>query len=115
VIYGLFIQDSPSSGEAFHSAARFAAALLARGHQIRQIFLYGDAVLAAAQAHPSGLKGLDHLVSLANAEAISLLACQAALDRLNLDAGKHPTITVGSLGQWFDAVYDMDRIVSFCS
>ena len=46
MIYGLFIQDSPLQGESFHHALRFSRALLRRGHRIRQIFLYNDAVLA---------------------------------------------------------------------
>jgi tRNA 2-thiouridine synthesizing protein D len=113
VIYGLFIQDSPSSGEAFTSASRFAAAALARGHGVRQIFLYGDAVLAALQARPSGIRGLDALIALAERQSIPLLACQAALERLNVDGGRHPAIRIGSLGQWFDALHDVDRVVSF--
>jgi tRNA 2-thiouridine synthesizing protein D len=113
VIYGLFIQESPTAGEAYHSAARFAAAALARGHHLRQIFLYGDAVLAVAQMHPSGLGGLDRLVAIANAHSVPLLACQAAMERMNLEDAKHPVIHVGSLGQWFDAMHDTDRIVSF--
>lgn len=115
MIYGLFILDSPCRGEAFFSAARFATALLRRGHQIRQIFLYGDAVLAAAQAYPSGLSGLDRLIALSRSEGVPLLACQAALERLNLDAAVASAVTVGSLGQWFDAAHDVDRIVSFRS
>jgi sulfur relay (sulfurtransferase) complex TusBCD TusD component (DsrE family) len=115
VIYGLFIQDSPSAGEAFHSAARFIAAALARGHRVRQVFLYGEAVQAAMHPHPSGIKGLDRLVELARAHAIPVLACQAAMERLDIDSCRHPALSQGSLGQWFDAAHDLDRIVSFCS
>jgi tRNA 2-thiouridine synthesizing protein D len=114
VIYGLFIQDSPSNGAAFHSAARFAAAALVRGHQIRQIFLYGDAVLAALHPQPSGIRGLDSLAELTRTHGIPLLACQAAMERLSIEGSRHPAIKAGSLGQWYDAVHDLDRIMSFC-
>jgi tRNA 2-thiouridine synthesizing protein D len=115
VIYGLFIQDSPTAGEAFHSAVRFAAAVLARGHQIRQVFLYGDAVLAALHPHPSGVSGLDRLTELTRAHGIPVLTCQAAMERLDIEACRHPMLSTGSLGQWFDAAHEVDRIVSFCS
>ena len=115
MIYGLFIQDSPSSGEAFMSASRFAAAALASGHRVRQVFLLGDAVLAAVQAAPSGIRGLDALIALAERHSIPILACQAALERLNVDAARHAVIRAGSLGQWFDATHEVDRVVSFVS
>lgn len=113
MIYGLFIQESPTRGEGFNSAARFATALLGRGHQLRQIFLYGDAVLAAAYAHPSALKGFNRLMAVSAEHAIPVLACQAAIERLNIEAIRHPGIALGSLGQWFDAMHELDRVVSF--
>ena len=111
--YGLFIQDSPASGEAFVSAARFASAAIARGHVIRQIFLYGDAVLAVSQPMPTGLLGLGRLAELATRHQIPLLACQSAIERLGIAGDTGSPIAVGSLGQWFDASYEVDRVMSF--
>lgn len=113
MLYGLFIQDAPTASEAFHGAARFASALVQRGHLVRQIFLYEDAVLAAAQALPSGLKGLDALMTVAQAHGIPVLACQAAIDRLGITFAAGTTIKAGSLGQWFDALHELDRVQGF--
>lgn len=113
MVYGLFIQDSPGAEAGFDSAARFLGALLQRGHSVRQIFLYSDAVLAVTQPLHSGLRGLDALLDLALPNKVPVLACQSAIERLGLSIKAGSGVSRGSLGQWFDANYEMDRIMSF--
>lgn len=46
--FSLLLTTSPLAGQDFASALRFARAALSGGYQIEQVFLYQDAVLAAA-------------------------------------------------------------------
>lgn len=108
--FSLFIQDSPETGAAVASALAFASAALAEGHVLRQIFFHGDGVRAArkgAEADP----GLRALISLARQHEVPLLACSTWLERLGVEAGD--LIRAGSLGQWCDALDEIDRVVSF--
>lgn len=102
-------------GEALSSAGRFAAAALARGHRIRLVFFHGDAVLALAQPAASGYPALDRLAALAAAQGFPLLACQAAAERLGVNAAIDAPVRIGSLGQWADALFEVDRLVEFCA
>lgn len=111
--YGLFIQDTCIHGEALVSALRFARPLLARGHSIRQVFFYGDAALVLNQPPHSGCDALDGLAILSLKHSFPMLACQAAAERLAVFAHPEAVVQPGSLGQWFDALYEIDRVVSF--
>lgn len=102
-------------GEALPSAHRFAAAALARGHRIRMVFFHGDAVLALAQPVASGYSALDRLAALAVAEGFPLLACQAAAERLGVSVAADGPVRIGTLGQWADALFEVDRVVEFCA
>ncbi len=53
------------------------------------------------------------LLDLALAHKVPVLACQSAIERLALVSAADTPVTVGSLGQWFDACYEMDRIMGF--
>jgi tRNA 2-thiouridine synthesizing protein D len=46
--FSLLITSSPLAGQSFASALQFGTAALVAGYHIEQIFLYQDAVLAAA-------------------------------------------------------------------
>lgn len=111
--YGLFIHDACMHGETLVSAFRFARPLLARGHNIRQVFFYGDAAWILNQPRNSGCVALDGLAKLSLQHSFPMLACQAAAERLGVVAHPEAVVQLGSLGQWFDALYEMDRIVSF--
>ncbi|MGD9585161.1 MAG: DsrE family protein [Lysobacterales bacterium] len=113
--YALFIRDSSMHGEALPSAGRFAAAAVARGHRIRLVFFHGDAVWAVAQPDASGYPALDRLVALARAEGFPLLACQAAVERLGATVAGDAPLRMGSLGQWADVLFEVDRVMEFCA
>jgi tRNA 2-thiouridine synthesizing protein D len=107
--FSLFIQDSPEGGAAVASALGFAIAALAGGHALRQIFFHGDGVRAARGAVAD--HDLRALVALAQQHEIPLLACSTWLERLGVIASG--PVRAGSLGQWCDALDDVDRVVSF--
>ena len=102
-------------GEALASAVRFASAALDRGHSIRMVFFHGDAVLALAQPADSGFRPLDRLAALAQAQGIPLLACQAAIERLGIARAIDAPVAIGSLGQWADALFEVDRVLEFAA
>ena len=108
--FSLFIQDSPDAGTAVASALGFAIAALAGGHAIRQVFLHGDGV-RAARAGADVDADLWALLALARQHRIPPLACSTWLEKL----GVVPVAPVqrGSLGQWCDALDEVDRVVSF--
>ena len=107
--FSLFIQDSPGSGAAVTSALAFATAAIAGGHSLRQVFFHADGVLCAAVA--DGDQDLRALVTLAEGQRVPLLACSTWLEKLGVIASG--PIRPGSLGQWCDALDDVDRVVSF--
>ena len=108
--FSLFIQDSPESGAAVASALGFATAALAGGHALRQVFFHGDGVRCARLGAE-----LDHdlraLAALARQHDVPMLACSTWLERLGIVAGD--AVRAGSLGQWCDALDEVDRVVSF--
>ena len=108
--FSLFIQDSPESGAALASALAFAIAAIDGGHAIRQVFFHGDGVRSARPG-----ADVDHdlraLTALAARHEIPLLACSTWLERLGVVASG--PIQPGSLGQWCEALDDVDRVVSF--
>ncbi len=108
--FSLFIQDSPESGAAVASALAFAIAAIDGGHAIRQVFFHGDGVRSARPG-----ADIDHdlraLTALASRHGIPLLACSTWLDKLGITATG--PIEGGSLGQWCEALDEVDRVVSF--
>lgn len=108
--FSLFIQDSPESGAAVASALGFATAALAGGHALRQVFFHGDGVRCAREGAEAD-HDLRALVALARQHDVPMLACATWLERLGVVAGDG--VRAGSLGQWCDALDDVDRVVSF--
>jgi sulfur relay (sulfurtransferase) complex TusBCD TusD component (DsrE family) len=108
--FSLFIQDSPEAGAAIASALGFMLAALDGGDEIRQVFLHGEAV-RAARAGAESDHDLRALVALARQHQIPLLACSTWLERLGVAA--LGAVQAGSLGQWCDALDEVDRVVSF--
>lgn len=98
------------SGGAVSSALGFARAALKEGHELRQVFFHGDGVRCSAEpmlADPD----VRALLQLAAAHGVPLLACSSWMERLAVLEGA--AIHAGSLGQWCDALDDVDRLVSF--
>ena len=108
--FSLFIQDSPDAGAAVASALGFATAALAAGHVLRQVFFHGDGV-RCARAGADADDDLRALFVLVRQHGVPLLACSTWLQRLGVVADG--AVQAGSLGQWCDALDEVDRVVSF--
>ncbi|MCE8019097.1 sulfurtransferase complex subunit TusD [Halomonas sp. MCCC 1A11036] len=126
--YGLLVKGAPYSSQASHSALRFAAALVARGHRLKCVFFYHDGVYNAARlaAPPQDEPHLyDAWRSLHDEHGTQLQVCiAAALRRALLDsreAERHgksghsvePPFELTGLGQLIDLGREVDRLVTF--
>lgn len=126
--YGLLVKGAPYSSQASHSALRFAAALLARGHRLESVFFYHDGVYNAARlaAPPQDEPHLyDAWCSLNADHGTQLQVCiAAALRRGMLDvreADRHgkaghsvePPFELTGLGQLIDLGQGVDCLVTF--
>jgi len=114
VATGLFISSAPDDG-LLSRASGILTEAEASGAPVRVVFLYAE---AARLANPTGLA--DDLVpqalafgDLCRRASLSRLVCQSALERLELDNDPASSFTVGTLGQWFDLLHDLDDIRSF--
>lgn len=126
--YTLLVLASPDSGYANITAARFAASVIERGHQLERVFFYdsgaytGLASRVAMQDEPDAA-ALWH--DLATRHHVELVLCVAsALRRGVLDATESerhekgaatmdPAFTIGGLGLLVEAGASADRLVTF--
>lgn len=77
-------------------------------------FFYAE---AAAAVDPSRLPApaqaaLTDLLAAIQASGASCLVCQSALEKLAVSPVEQSPIRVGSLGQWFDLLHELDRVES---
>jgi tRNA 2-thiouridine synthesizing protein D len=126
--YTLLISAAPQSGEAAHTAYRFAEAALSAGHSIEQLFFYGAGVHNASkitvmpQDEPNLPARWDALI---REHGLSSTACvSSAIRRGVVDAAESArhelgavscfeSSEIGGLGQLIDAMSRADRVVSF--
>jgi tRNA 2-thiouridine synthesizing protein D len=128
MIYSLLVMSSPASGQCALTAARFARAVLARGHSIRRVFFLdaGTTNGSAAAIFPQDeTDRLQPWVELAEQHGVELILCIAsALKYGMLDdtearrheksaATVHSAFTISGLGQLVDAAATVDRLVTF--
>ncbi len=81
---------------------------------MRVVFLYAEAtVLAAPGTLPEALsEAARAFASRCQTSGASLLACQTALERLGVAADPDSPFRIGSLGQWFDLLHELDEVRS---
>jgi len=128
LIYSLLVLSSPAEGSGVLSAARFAEAVLARGHRIHRVFFLdnGAASGAATAVYPQDEDSpIAAWAALAERHALDLVLCvTSALRRGMLDAGEaarherdavtvHPAFSISGLGQLIDACAASDRVITF--
>lgn len=96
--FSLMLTTSPLASQDFASALQFASTALATGYQIEQIFLYQDAVLAAAlnidlPADEANLS--QQLADFCTARQIPLLYCVTAAEKRGVTATEAGFIGAG--------------------
>ena len=115
--FGILINEGPYTHQASDSAYRFAVAALARDHEIKCVFFYGDGVYNANRlAEPrSDDRNLISLWSkLGNENGIDLAVCvTAALRRGMSEEVLEKGFRIAGLGQLVDAGIQADRLVVF--
>lgn len=82
--FSLLLTTSPLAGQDFASALQFARAALKAGYQVEQVFLYQDAVLAAAADIdlPADEPNLsEQLAGFCQQHQIPLLYCVTAAEK----------------------------------
>ncbi|MFE8069792.1 sulfurtransferase complex subunit TusD [Marinobacteraceae bacterium S3BR75-40.1] len=126
--YAITITGAPYTSQAPQTAFRFCEALLARGHEIHSLFLYGDGVYLAShlQTPPrdevNWYRRWTELLSQANVPAIVCVA--SALRRGLVDereARRHELEAfnvrapwqIAGLGTWIEARTEADRALQF--
>ena len=128
MIYSLLVLSSPASGQSAMTAARFASAVLARGHTITRIFFLDAGVANGGTAAVFPQDEADRLqpwVELAQLHGVELILCIASALRYGMldetEASRYdraaatinPAFTVSGLGQLVDAAASADRLVTF--
>ncbi|PLW82161.1 sulfurtransferase complex subunit TusD [Kineobactrum sediminis] len=128
MIYSLLVLAAPTSGHASLTAARFAQAVVARGHQLKRVFFLDDGALTGLagtitpQDEASALAQWQQLG--ANHEVELILCISSALKRGVLDATEaeryerntatmHPDFELGGLGLLVEAMQTSDRLITF--
>jgi tRNA 2-thiouridine synthesizing protein D len=126
--YALLVLAAPASGHASLTAARFARALLARGHSLQRVFFLDDGTLtglASAVTPQDEQAPLQQWVALAESQQTELILCiSSALKRGLLDSAEasrherpaatiHPAFELGGLGLLVESTQTADRLVTF--
>lgn len=126
--YTLVITGAPYVSQAPQTALEFARALLAAGHRIDRVFLYGDAVhLASTLAcAPSDEPQWTQLWSeFLQANQVPAIACIASalrrgvLDKKEQKRYQRPAhnleapFEIAGLGEWVEGIVSSDRTLYF--
>src|SRR6187399_267617 len=87
MVFSLIVLNAPWQGQAAQSAYRFAEAVLAAGHELRQVFFYGDGAGALRPGvGPADGPGLDRAWrELGARHGVSILACTTAAERRGIE------------------------------
>ena len=115
MVFSLIVLNAPWQGQAAQSAYRFAEAVLASGHELRQVFFYGDGALAlTAGGRAADQPDLDEAWrGLAGRHGVSILACTTAGERRGVAASRAGAAQPGTLGQLVVALAEADRVLTF--
>ncbi|HEY7775951.1 MAG TPA: sulfurtransferase complex subunit TusD [Kineobactrum sp.] len=128
MIYSLLVLAAPVSGHTSLTAARFAGAAVARGHQLKRVFFLDNGALtglASAVTPQDENSALAQWQQLGASHNVELIVCiSSALKRGVLDATEaeryerdaitlHPAFELGGLGLLVDAMQCSDRLITF--
>lgn len=90
------------------------SALVGAAGPLRVLFFYGEAARAAdlTQLPESERAAFVGLLSDCQAQGGSVLVCQTALEKLGITLTPALPMAVGSLGQWFDLLHELEQVAS---
>ena len=115
--FGILVSEGPYTHQASDSAYQFAAAALAKGHEIQRIFFYHDGVNNANKLTEPPQDDR-HIVKrwskLAEEHKVDLVVCVAAALRRGIkDELLAKGFRISGLGQLVDSAIKTDRLVVF--
>ncbi len=126
--FAIVVNEGPYTHQASDSAYHFAAAALARGHEVFRVFFYHDGVNNGTRlgVPPQDDRNLtERWSSLAAEHDLDLVLCVAAAQRRGIldadEAKRHakgtdnvaPRFRISGLGQLIEAGIESDRLVTF--
>jgi tRNA 2-thiouridine synthesizing protein D len=115
--FALMVGTGPYTHQAADSAWQFAAAAIARGHEVMRVFFYHDGVYNSTRLTepPQDDRHIVNRWSKLNAEhKVDLVVCVAAALRRGIkDEVLAPGFRISGLGQLVDAGIKADRTVTF--
>ena len=126
--FGILVSEGPYTHQASDTAYQFAAAAIAKGHEVQRVFFYHDGVYNATKLTEPPQDDR-HIVNrwskLGQEHGIDLVVCVAAAQRRGLidasEAKRHgkdadniaPGFRISGLGQLIEAGIQADRLVVF--
>lgn len=128
MLYSLLVMSSPASGQTAMTAARFAQAVLTRGHSIRRVFFLDAGTVNGSSSAVFPQDEADRLepwVTLAEQHEVELVLCIASalrygvLDKTEAEryersaCNAHPAFSISGLGQLVEAAAEADRVITF--
>ena len=115
--FGLLVSKGPYTHQASDSAYQFAAAALARGHEVQRIFFYHDGVYNATrltEPPQDDRHVVNRWTALASEHQVDLVVCVAAALRRGIKAEVlAPGFRISGLGQLVDSGIKADRLITF--
>lgn len=125
---GLLVSEGPYTHQASDTAYQFAAAAIAKGHEVQRVFFYHDGVYNATRLTEPPQDDR-HIVNrwaeLAEKYDLDMVVCVAAAQRRGIvDEGEaqrngkdatniHPRFRISGLGQLVEAAIQSDRLMVF--
>ena len=115
--FTLMVSEGPYTHQASDTAYQFAAAAIAKGHEVFRVFFYHDGVYNSTKLTEPPQDDR-HIVQrwqkLASEHKIDLVVCVAAALRRGIkDENLAPGFRISGLGQLVEAGIEADRLVTF--
>ena len=113
----LLVSEGPYTHQASDSAYQFAAAAIAKGHEVMRVFFYHDGVYNSTRLTepPQDDRHIvNRWAALKEQHGVDLVVCVAAALRRSIkDEVLAPGFRISGLGQLVDAGIKADRTVTF--
>lgn len=112
------VAHGPQQGQHSYSALQFCIAAVQQGHQIRQVFFYGDAVQhgnAHLDISSDEFNIQQRWQQFAGEYAVPLVICSTVASRHGVQEGANlaPGFVASGLTEYIEAVANSERLVQF--